>query len=93
MTIGFIAGQEKGKTTMTSIPGTSNEIISSDDNPASLSESQPLWTVKDTAEYLRLKPETVRMMARKGDLPAIKVGKRVWRFRPGDVENWLNSHK
>ena len=46
----------------------------------------PLWTVKDVAQYLQLKPETVRVMARKGKLPAFKVG-RVWRFRQSSVKD------
>ena len=77
---------------MTTIPGIHIEDDPSDGNQAPSPESQPLWTVKDTAEYLRLKPETVRMMARNGELPAIKVGKRVWRFRIREVKDWLNRH-
>jgi len=42
--------------------------------------TEPLWTVDDVARYLRLEPETVRAMARRGDIPAVKIG-RVWRFR------------
>jgi excisionase family DNA binding protein len=43
-------------------------------------DSEPLWTVPDVAEYLRLKPEAVRAMARREELPAVKVGK-AWRFK------------
>jgi excisionase family DNA binding protein len=50
--------------------------------------TEPLWTVADVAEYLRLKPETVRMKARAKTLPAIKVG-RVWRFRPDEIKGQL----
>jgi excisionase family DNA binding protein len=39
-----------------------------------------LWTVEDVASYLKLQPETIRAMARRGELPAIKLGK-VWRFQ------------
>jgi excisionase family DNA binding protein len=42
-------------------------------------KQQPLWTVDEVAAYLRIKPTTVRAMCRRGDLPAIKVGK-AWRF-------------
>ena len=42
--------------------------------------SEHLWTVEEVAEYLRLQPETVRAKARKGELPAYKIGKRIWRF-------------
>ncbi len=44
-------------------------------------EQDVLWTVTDVANYLRIKPETVRALTRRGDLPAIKIGK-VWRYDP-----------
>jgi excisionase family DNA binding protein len=42
--------------------------------------TDPLWTVEDVATYLKLRPETIRAMARRGELPAIKLGKH-WRFQ------------
>lgn len=56
------------------------------------SEAEALWTVQEVAEYLRFEPDTIRAMSREGKLPAIKVG-RVWRFRQGQVENWLQTTK
>jgi len=50
----------------------------------------PLWTVEEVANYLRLKPETVRAMARRGDLRAVKIG-RVWRFRRSNLEQLLQE--
>jgi len=50
--------------------------------------TEPLWTVEDVANYLRLKQETVRMMARANKIPALKIGK-VWRFRVDDVKNMI----
>lgn len=52
---------------------------------------ESLWKVADVATYLRLPPETVRMMARRGELPSIKVGKRLWRFRTQDIMQWLEA--
>lgn len=49
---------------------------------------EPLWTVEDVANYLRLQEETVRMMARANKLPALKIGK-VWRFRASDIKDML----
>gem|GEM_PF-2214148 len=43
-----------------------------------------LWTVEEVAEYLRLKPATIRRMAREGKIPAIKVGKS-WRFSENQI--------
>ncbi len=50
--------------------------------------TDPLWTVEDVAEYLQLQPETIRNMARKGELPAIKIGK-VWRFHRQAIHEML----
>lgn len=60
--------------TVKSISG--QEISQADTDP----HVEPLWTVLDVAEFLRLEPETVRTMAREGKLPGIKVG-RAWRFK------------
>jgi excisionase family DNA binding protein len=57
-----------------------------------LSESQPLWTVEEVADFLRLKPETIRIMARKGELPSIKIGKRIWRFKVQELKDWVNNN-
>ena len=49
-----------------------------------------LLTVDEVAKYLRLKPETIRSIARRGDLPAIKLG-RVWRFRRSSISQLLED--
>jgi excisionase family DNA binding protein len=53
-----------------------------------ITPTEPLWTVEDVANYLRLEQETVRLMARARKIPAIKVGK-VWRFRVNDIREML----
>lgn len=45
-----------------------------------------LWTVADAANYLQLKPATVRSMVRAGRLPAITDGKRLIRFDQNDIK-------
>ena len=55
--------------------------------------SEQLWTVEEVAEYLRLQPETVRAKARKGEIPAFKVGKRIWRFDIKEIVACLNISK
>ncbi len=54
-------------------------------------ETDPLWTVDEVANYLRLNAETVRAMARQRKLPSIKVGGRVWRFKIKEIKDWLNE--
>lgn len=56
-------------------------------------ESEHLWTVEEVAEYLRVQPETVRVKARKGELPAYKVGKRIWRFDFKEISAFLKLSK
>jgi excisionase family DNA binding protein len=53
--------------------------------------SDLLWTVNDVAVYLKLQPETVRGMARRGELPGIKIGK-VWRFRKSAINKIFQAH-
>ena len=47
-----------------------------------------IMTTDEVAEYLRTSAENVKRMARRGDLPASKLG-RNWRFRKADVDDWL----
>jgi len=47
--------------------------------------TDPLWTITEVAGYLKLQPETIRGLARRGELPGIKIGK-VWRFRKSAVK-------
>ena len=49
-----------------------------------------LWTIDEVADYLQLKSETVRAMAREQEVPAFKIHRR-WRFRREDVEQWVNN--
>jgi excisionase family DNA binding protein len=50
--------------------------------------NDPLWTVEDVAAYLKLQPETIRSMARRRELPALKIGK-VWRFQKSAIHEML----
>ncbi len=52
-----------------------------------------LMTVEEVAAYLQLKPETIRAMTRRGQLPGLKVGTRRLRFRKTDIDAWLESCK
>lgn len=52
---------------------------------------EALWTVEEVAEYLKLQPETIRSMARRGELPAIKLGK-VWRFQKTAIHEKISTN-
>jgi len=47
-----------------------------------------IMTVDETAQFLRIHPETVREKARQGKIPALKVG-RQWRFVKDQLDAWL----
>jgi excisionase family DNA binding protein len=74
-----------------------NEVLISEDNQGvnrertnSSISNGALLTVDEVATILRLKPETIRSMARRGDLPAIKIG-RVWRFKSSSITQILED--
>ncbi len=52
---------------------------------------QPLMTVHETAEKLRVKESTVRSWIREKKLRAIKFG-REWRITVVDLEKFLNEN-
>jgi len=54
--------------------------------------TETLWTVQEAAHYLRLTPATVRAMARKGEIPAVKVG-RVWRIDAARLRAHLETRQ
>jgi len=52
---------------------------------------EKLMTVDDVAEYLRLNREVVLRKARKGEIPAVRVGTKTYRFYKEQVDEWLRS--
>jgi len=52
---------------------------------------EKLLTADEVAEYLRLNRETVIRKARKGEIPAIKMGYRSYRFYKDQIDDWLKG--
>ena len=50
-----------------------------------------LLTVEEAAEQLRIHPSTVYRLARRGQLPAVKVGNQ-WRLDSANLEDWLRAN-
>jgi excisionase family DNA binding protein len=48
-------------------------------------------TAKEAAELLSVHVETIRRLARAGDIPAFKMGKD-WRFRRVSLLQWADTH-
>lgn len=49
-----------------------------------------LLTVEELAKYLKIKPDTIYKKVRKGELPAIKLGKLV-RFPKELIDQWITE--
>lgn len=45
-------------------------------------------TVEEAAQWLKVHPRTVQALARKGDLPGAKIGRR-WVFTTPGLQNYL----
>jgi len=53
---------------------------------------EPLLSDSEAAQFLGgLHPKTVQRMARRGTLPAYRIG-RYWRFRASELSAWLVLH-
>lgn len=53
-----------------------------------MEEKSSYMTVDELAEYLKLHPLTVRKLARDGQIPAFKVGRR-WHVKRDAFEKWI----
>lgn len=50
-------------------------------------------SLEDAAEYLNIKPVTLRKWIRqKEDIPAHQIG-RLWKFKRSELDEWVNSGK
>jgi len=51
---------------------------------------EPLLDSHEAARLLCIHPKTLQLMARRGKIPAIRVGK-YWRFRTSALDSWIKS--
>ena len=49
-----------------------------------------VMNVDEVARYLRVVPDTIYRKARRGEIPAVKMGK-VWRFPKETLDKWLHD--
>ena len=50
---------------------------------------EPLLSEVQAGELLGLHPKTVQRLARRGELPAVRIG-RYWRFRASALNLWID---
>ena len=51
----------------------------------------PLLTVEQVAALLAVRPALVRTLAHRGELPYRRIGQKLLRFRPEDVDAYVNG--
>jgi PTS system nitrogen regulatory IIA component len=56
----------------------------------SISPKQSVLTVNDVAEILKVCPRTVLNMAKKGEIPASRIG-HLWRFQENEIHLWIRQ--
>jgi excisionase family DNA binding protein len=49
-----------------------------------------LLTTKEASQILKIHPKVLERMAKRGEVPALKVGK-FWRYRATALDAWINS--
>lgn len=52
---------------------------------------EPLWTAKQTAEFLNVDEDAVYELARLGTLPCVPMGERRKRFNPAVIRQWVKN--
>ena len=52
-----------------------------------------LLTAEELAERLRVRPSTIRLWAREGLIPVVKIGAKILRFDLGDVLGALKGRE
>ena len=55
-----------------------------------MAKNDEVLNAKEAGAYLKAHVETIRRLARKGRIPAFKIGKD-WRFHKGALLNWVNG--
>ena len=50
--------------------------------------SDPILTIKDVADYLKVNERTIYRLAASGELPGFKVGNS-WRFKQSELEHYI----
>ena len=55
-----------------------------------LDHFEPTLTSHQAAQLLNIHPKTLQRMARKGQIPAHRIGD-LWRFRASELDAWFRS--
>ena len=56
-------------------------------------EEEPFLTPQEVSDLLQVSVQTVRRWIKDEELPAYKVGPRMWRIRKVDLDKWLEQQR
>lgn len=48
-------------------------------------------SIEEAAEYLGVKPSTIRTWIKVKDMPAHKIGGKLWKFKRSEIDAWVKS--
>jgi excisionase family DNA binding protein len=51
-----------------------------------------ILTIREIAEYLKIKEKTIYALVARGGIPGFKVGGS-WRFRSSEIEKWIKQQE
>ena len=73
-------------------PDETPSLASIAERPLSLARCglEVLLTSKEASQTLKIHPKVLERMAKRGEVPALKVGK-FWRYRATSLDAWINS--
>jgi excisionase family DNA binding protein len=91
MNMGRFSGLEEmhngpGEARSTDLPGTADGRYSN----VTFHGIESLLTTKEASQVLKIHPKVLERMAKRGEVPALKVGK-FWRYRATALDAWINS--
>jgi excisionase family DNA binding protein len=65
-------------------------LVALEKKQATIPSFEPLIDNLAAAELLKIHPKTLQRMARRGEVPAVRIG-RYWRFRASQLDSWVQS--
>ena len=65
-------------------------LVAIEEQQVTMRSFEPLIDNAAAAELLKIHPKTLQRMARRGEVPAVRIG-RYWRFRASQLDSWVQS--
>jgi len=49
-------------------------------------------TLEEVAQYLKVSKDSIYRLAKKGEIPASKIG-NLWRFKKEEIDEWMRNKR